>query len=139
MSDELSDLFGEPICTYSRAQAIEDGVLVDLMQGKWSELARNAGILYPVAMTAEAFGRYVELSEAAKQTGNDEMGRLWDVLWMLRHAIKRAKDGPSQSEILFTFYCVTDRTKPTRHTLKAVCGPDDDGSPCITLMLPEQD
>jgi hypothetical protein len=23
--------------------------------------------------------------------------------------------------------------------LKAVCGPDDDGSPCLTIMLPEED
>jgi hypothetical protein len=23
--------------------------------------------------------------------------------------------------------------------LKAICGPDDDGSPCITVMLPEED
>jgi hypothetical protein len=24
-------------------------------------------------------------------------------------------------------------------TLKAVCGPDDDGSPCLRIMLPDED
>jgi hypothetical protein len=34
---------------------------------------------------------------------------------------------------------VVDRQKPTLVTLKAVAGPDDDGQPCLTLMLPEED
>lgn len=28
---------------------------------------------------------------------------------------------------------------PPLVALKAVCGPNDDGSPCITVMLPEED
>ena len=38
------------ISRYTRAQAIEDGVLVDV-----SELAREAGFRFPVAMTPESF------------------------------------------------------------------------------------
>ena len=45
MSD-LQDVFGEVISAYTRAQAIEDGILVDV-----SETAREAGIRYPVALT----------------------------------------------------------------------------------------
>ncbi len=30
-----------------------------------------------------------------------------------------------------------DRTPPLVH-LKALCGPDDDGAPCITVMMPEE-
>ena len=41
-----NELFGEVISSYSRAQAIEDGVLVDV-----SSVARAAGIKFPVAMT----------------------------------------------------------------------------------------
>ncbi len=137
MENEMTEFWGEPIYTYTRAQAIEDGVLVNLMQGKWEELVRNAGFRFPVAMTAEAFGKYVELSEAAKRACNDELGRLWDVLWMLSQHIRHSKG--RESELLFSFLCVTDRIKPTCHTLKSVCGPNDDGSPCITIMLPEQD
>ena len=31
-----------------------------------------------------------------------------------------------------------DRTPPLVR-LKALCGPDDDDSPCITVLLPEED
>jgi hypothetical protein len=31
-----------------------------------------------------------------------------------------------------------DRTPPLVR-LKALCGPDDDGSPCITVLLPSED
>jgi hypothetical protein len=30
-------------------------------------------------------------------------------------------------------------TPPLVRRLKAVCGPGDDGEPCITVMLPEED
>ena len=54
------------IYAYTRQQAIEDGVLVDLMQPGLVELVHNAGIKFPVAMTAEAFSDYVELTPMAK-------------------------------------------------------------------------
>src|SRR3990172_13277670 len=41
------DIFGPVIYSYSRADAINDGVLVDV-----STLAKEAGIKYPVAVTA---------------------------------------------------------------------------------------
>lgn len=54
MSEESSKGFwddAEVTCTYSRAQALEDGVLVDV-----SETAREAGIKLPVALTATVWG-----------------------------------------------------------------------------------
>ena len=53
-----NELFGEVISSYSRAQAIEDGVLVDV-----SSVAREAGIKFPVAMTRTVWGKYVEVPE----------------------------------------------------------------------------
>ena len=50
MSEETGKGFwddAEVISSYSRAQAIEDGVLVDV-----STVAKEAGIKFPVAMTA---------------------------------------------------------------------------------------
>jgi len=41
------DVFGEVICSYIRAHAIEDGMLVDV-----SALAKEAGFRYPMAVTA---------------------------------------------------------------------------------------
>lgn len=125
------------IYTYTRQQAIDDGVLVDLMQPDLVELVHNAGIKYPVAMTTTAFGDYVELTPAAKRACNDIKGRLWDVLWMFRVAVRQQR-GDSR-EILFQFYCVTDRIRPTLCILKAVIGPGDQGEPVITIMHPWED
>jgi hypothetical protein len=123
------------IYAYTRQQAIDDGVLVDLMQPGLVELVHNAGIKFPGAMTAEAFGDYVELTPMAKEMCNDIKGRLWDVLWMFSRAALRS----AGNELLFKFYCVTNRRQPSECTLKAILGPGDQGEPVITLMHPWQD
>jgi hypothetical protein len=67
----------------------------------------------------------------------DEAGRLWDVLWLLRLAAGRG-DGP---EVRFGVHVRddnSDRTPPLVR-LKALCGPGDQGEPVITVMLPEED
>lgn len=132
---QAEDLSWEVIYAYTRQQAIEDGVLVDLMQPGFVELVHNAGIKFPVAVTAEAFGDYVELTPMAKEMCNDIKGRLWDVLWMFRQAARKAQG----NTLLFDFYSVTDRMQPSKCTLKAVVGPGDQGEPVITLMHPWQD
>ena len=76
------------------------------------------------------------LSDVARDAGNDERGRLHDILWMFRCAAVRApKDA---SELLFELLVVTV-PDPTLVTLKAICGPGDDLRPVITILLPEQD
>jgi hypothetical protein len=65
---ENSDL----IHSYSRAQAIEDGVLIDV-----SATAREAGIRWPVALTRAAWERCVSVPPGV--ACQDEAGRLWDV------------------------------------------------------------
>ena len=50
-----NELFGEVISSYSRAQAIEDGVLVDV-----SSVAREAGINFPIALTDKYQPRKIE-------------------------------------------------------------------------------
>lgn len=128
----------EIISSYSRAQAIEDGVLVDLDQGEIGRAAREAGIRHPVAMTASAFGRYVALTPCAEDMGNDIVGRAWDVFYMFVLAVKRAPAGGSDT-IQFPFYCVVDRREPERCVLKATIGPGDDAEPVITFMEIDED
>jgi len=72
----------EVIYAYTRAQAIEDGVLIDV-----SSVAKEAGIKFPVAMTRTVWGKYVEVPEGVSCQG--ETGRLWDILWMFRCAAAR--------------------------------------------------
>ena len=116
---------------YSRVQAIEDGFLVDV-----TETAKEAGFKYPVALTRTVWNAYVEVPAGVE--GQDEAGRLWDILFMLRIAARSSDAG---NVILFRLHVRNDnrdRTPPLVE-LKAVCGPNDDGSPCITVMLPGED
>jgi hypothetical protein len=70
-------------------------------------------------------------------TGQNEAGRLWDVLTMLGHASRAA--GRGQSEVRFQVLVRNDDTSPKPVRLKSVCGPDDDRSPCLTVTLPDED
>jgi len=40
---DLDDIFGAPVYSYSRQQAIDDGILVDLMQAETVKIVREAG------------------------------------------------------------------------------------------------
>jgi hypothetical protein len=129
----------EVIHTYTRAQAIEDGVLVDLRQGDLGKLVEEAGFKYPIACTAEVFAECIELTDAAKRAHNDIKGRLWDVLNVLKHAIRTTAKGRKTDRISFTVSVVRDRVRPTPTELVAICGPGDTMEPVITIMFPGQD
>jgi hypothetical protein len=120
------------ISSYTRSEALGDGVLVDV-----TETAREAGFTLPVALTRAAWDLCVALSPAAERACNDERGRLWDVLFMLRWSIGRSR-GSDGSEICFEVLCVTDSVRPSRVTLRSVVGPGDDGEPVLTVMLPHE-
>ena len=65
--------FGRIIYTYTRAQAIADGVQVDI-----TTTAQEAGIRFPVFITRTAFDAYVTVPQGV--SGQDEAGRLWDII-----------------------------------------------------------
>jgi len=132
----VSDLFGPVISSYSRAQALADGVLVDV-----SITAKEAGVKFPCAMTSEAHAQFVEWSEhdtKRKGTCQDEAGRLWDVVWMLRCAAKRS-EGDKIDFVLFVVPREGRGILPRRRTLHATIGPGDTMDPVITIALPGQD
>ena len=56
---------------------------------------------------------------------------------MLRYAIRQRRN--HADTVLFTVSVRNDQRQPQSVKLKAVCGPDDVGVPCFTLMLPEED
>jgi hypothetical protein len=116
---------------YGRAQALKDRVLVDA-----GEMAREAGFSYPVALTQRAWAECVAVPERMNGC-QDEAGRLWDVLNMLLFAAK----GPQgkSPEIRYSLQVRNSQRAATHVLLRAVCGPDDDGSPCITVMLEGED
>ena len=129
--------FGPVLSVYTRAQAIEDGFLVDV-----SETAREAGFKLPVAVTRAVWDRLVALPEGYRGF-QDERGRLWDVLWMARHYALRASD----SDRVTMCVLVRDVRKdlrdsnrpPHRHFPIVAIGAGDVGEPVATIMFAEDD
>lgn len=126
--------FGNVIYSYSRAQAIEDGVLVDVTD---TPEFLEAGFKFPVAMTRTVWNQCVAVPEGV--IGQDVAGRLWDLLYMLRIVIQRS--GQHTDTALMELHVRNDNRQgePPLVSLKAVCGPGDQGEPVITVMLPEED
>lgn len=130
-------IFGDVISTYTRAQALEDGVLIDP-----GTMAAEAGFRWPVAITADAWADCVAWSEddSAKQIHQDLTGRLWDVLFMASHAVRTSKE--SGDRILFQLFRVPrdgHTTKAELVTLRMIVGPGDSGEPVVTILLPHED
>jgi hypothetical protein len=119
------------IHTYTRADALRDGVLIDV-----SAVAREAGIRWPVALTSAVWERCVVVPPGV--AWQDEAGRLWDVVWMLACAVRR---GGSGAEVRFGVHVRNDNREgtPPLIRLKALCGSGDNGEPVVTVMLPQED
>ena len=116
------------IYSYSRKQAIEDGVLVDV-----SEMAKESGFNYPVAMTSAVHSDIKNIPASQNHQSYD--GRLWDILNVLRWRIKAGK---ADGNILH-FTLIMHTPGKELYKLKSVCGPGDDMEPVLTIMLPEED
>lgn len=132
--DEIEKTFGQVIQSYTRSQAIEDGVLVEV-----SEIAREAGIRLPTALTSGVWQKYVEVP--AGVVGQDEVGRLWDILHMFRMSTYLFQYRYAEDNILFRLHVRNDNRSsiPPLVTLKAICGPGDKGEPVLTILLPDED
>ncbi|MFO1488687.1 MAG: DUF6573 family protein [Verrucomicrobiota bacterium] len=124
--------FGKVIFAYTRAQAIADGYQVEI-----TKTAQEAGIKFPVFLTRTVFDAYVAVP--AGVTGQDEAGRLWDIVWMTRFAIIRAR--PGVDRIPVALYVRNDNRAAKLVKLIATCGPldMDDPQPAITVMMPDED
>jgi hypothetical protein len=132
-----SGLFGAVISSYSRAQALDDGVLIDA-----GSMAREAGFTWPVAITSAAWCDCVVWSNSdnLQQVYQDESGRLWDVLYMASQAIRTASG--SGDRLHFSLYRVPrngQSHEAQEVTLKLIVGPGDQGEPVITILLPDED
>ena len=121
------------IHTYSRAEAIEDGTLVDA-----GDLAREAGFRFPVAMTRAAFEDLVAWDDTNLGI-QDEAGRLWDVLWMARLAAKSATGGDRAACSVLRVPNTPRATKPRLARFVMVVGPGDDLEPVVTIQLHGED
>lgn len=119
---------------YTRAEALEDGTLVDV-----TETAKGAGFRIPVALTRTAWSDCVAWTEEDNErvVYQDESGRLWDLLWM---AINAARRNTEASRLEFKVLRVPrdSRTgQPVSVTLVLDIGPGDQGEAVITIGFAE--
>ncbi|HUW71162.1 MAG TPA: DUF6573 family protein [bacterium] len=120
------------IYSYSRSDALADGVLIDV-----SGIAKEAGFTIPVAVSDSLYHSYIMPTLDLAMEGQSPSGRLWDTLNVLRYAIKAS---PSTDRLsLSVLFTMASNTEPIPVELLAVCGPGDSGEPVITIMLPGDD
>lgn len=123
------------IFSYTRKQAIEDGVLVDL-----TEWAKETGFRIPVACTSAVWHEYVVPPTETRSLGQSERGRAHDALWMLYTSIRASKrNGEADDRLLYKVIFLQAPDRQETVTLKAICGPGDHGEPVMTIMEPSED
>jgi hypothetical protein len=135
-TESLSDMFKNVIDIYTRAQALADSVLIDI-----TETAKEAGVVYPTAVTQALWDGYIVAPDELKGI-QDMQGRLWDVLTMFTFTVKAMKKAnidmaESQKDTAQTLYFMTIFQMPSKTgtpkmrtiPLKAVCSPGDNAEP----------
>ena len=148
MHNQDDNFWGEPIFRYSRAQAIADGVLIDLTNAaddRGQRLCQQAGFKVPVAITRAAWAKTIEAGGTWNAEGEGKVlqlkggqsltGRLWDLLWMARLAC-----GQAGNTDRVHFQVLVDANGDGRRELLqlwALCGPGDHGEAVITIFQGE--
>ena len=102
-TDNESSPFGEVIFSYTRSQAVADGVQVEV-----TKTAQEAGIRFPVFLTRAVYDAYVTVPPGV--TGQDEAGRLWDSLDA--PVCHPPQPAPSCDRIPVAFYVRNDNRAP---------------------------
>lgn len=124
----MTEIFGDVISQYTRADALEDGQLVDV-----SDLAKDAGFRFPVAVTNAVMAKINDIPKTGKWSCEDATGRLWDLLTMAKYKAVRSEG----SEFLFNVIMHTDpdgRKFRQIETFIAQVGPGDNLEPVITIQ-----
>jgi hypothetical protein len=139
-----TELCGEPISIYTRAQALADGVLVDVTP--WASSGPDGmlgGFTVPVAITRTLWA-VIDIDARdnphepywhtrARQGGESTRGRAHDVLWM---AAVAARSAPDRDIVRYPVLITTESTGGTlvRKTLRVEARIDGDG---LTIGFPE--
>ena len=148
----ITELYGQKfavIDTYSRAEAIADGVLIDV-----TPIANEAGIRLPTAITPGVQAECVSVPAGLEGCGQSTAGRLWDVVYMAKMfampvLVKACIKSGDAEETTYQLHILqkppteddhdSDTGGTTLVTLKAHLGPGDDGKPVVTIMLRHED
>ena len=119
------------IYEYTRAQALDDGVLMDV-----TEDAREAGFRYPVAVTASVWAE-IEAIPPKLASWQSIRGRLWDVVSTAAWRAKLCEGDELHWTMLMDRNENGHRVKRLR--LWSKIGPGDTPAPVVTIMMEGED
>lgn len=122
--------FSEVIYSYTRKQALEDGVLVDLNQ---FIPIHESGYKYPIACT-ETVWNIINAAVKNKKYCNDYEGVIWDIIYMSRFKSQAISASTHLYKVI-----ITGVSRQRTFTFKIMVHPGDNMEPVITIMLPEED
>jgi len=122
----------EVVSSYTRQQAIDDGYLVDISD---LPIRKEAGIKIPTAITRNLWDKAIETNEKEKSLGQSIDGRLWDVLWMMKIAMKLNQQPTDQ--LSYKVSVQKENETHVEYDIIAHVGPGDNAEPVMTLMCPE--
>jgi len=119
------------VYSYSRAQAIADGVLVDV-----TGEAKATGFKLHTVVTDHLFHGYVEPPAGLDGEGQSVTARLHDLMVLALFAARKAMN-TDRVTFKVDFLMAPGR----KETIEVVAhiGPGDHGEPVLTIMLPEDD
>lgn len=130
----LAEVFGAPIHTYTRAQAIDDGFLIDFTdpESDTGDVCRQH-YKFPICATTAVF-EVMQKAVENKRYCQDYAGILHDMLFMSK-AMGRKLD---ESTVLFR--CIIQGAGRSKyHDFKLMVHAGDQGEGVITISLPNED
>lgn len=131
-------VFGPVIHAYTRAEAIDDGVLVEIPESA----SRAAGFKVPVAMTATAWGATVGFGTDLAELLAKATAVLAAAMLEYRQSEHRARmglSGPVGDRLAFAYDAEREDGGVDIVQLVLVIGPGDNAEPVGTVMLPGED
>ena len=127
-----NELFGDTVYSYSRADALSDGVLVDL--NKYISV-KESPFKFPMACTDTVYN-IIERAVENKEYSNDYEGVVWDIMFMAIHGKVQTIN---ESTILFEVLITGTDQPDDLYTFKCQCHAGDNLEPVLTIMLPTED
>lgn len=118
------------ISVYTRKQAIEDGVLIDI-----TEAAKRSGFKLPFAITSNLHQQYVgppvEVQDIPGQSEEERLARLLNQAWIAACSEKQS------NHVVFGMMFLMEPEEFETTNIWLIIDGGDDGQPVLTLMLPE--
>ena len=130
------------IHAYTRADALDDGTLIDGRRAELADVTDQHAPGVPVAMTA-AVWKVIQLAVAHPLHRNDYRGVWHDILWMAQ--VRRAFAGSYTGEQLDAGIrrsfrvIITGTGRKKYHDMLATLGFGDDPTPVITIAFAGED